>query len=95
MRAEAFGTVLLEAMAAGLPCVTTELNTGTSFVVQNGITGYVIPPNEPKELTSAINKLLEDKPLRIRMGSAGRNRVINNFTLDHLLKRVNEVYSSI
>jgi rhamnosyl/mannosyltransferase len=95
MRAEAFGTVLLEAMAAGLPCVTTELNTGTSYVVQDGISGYVITPNDPGKLIEAINKLIDNKSLRKEMGVAGRNRVIREFTLDHLLHRVNEVYSSI
>ena len=49
-RAEAFGKVLQEAMAAGLPCITTELGTGTSFVVQDGGTGLVVPPKQPEAL---------------------------------------------
>ena len=56
-RAEAFGKVLQEAMAAGLPCLTTELGTGTSFVVQDGVTGRVVPPRQPDVLAAAIEDL--------------------------------------
>src|SRR5690606_26810725 len=56
-RAEAFGKVLQEAMAAGLPCLTTELGTGTSFVVQDGVTGRVVPPQQPEALAAAIGQL--------------------------------------
>ncbi len=57
-RSEAFGMVLLEAMAAGLPLVTTELGTGTSWVNQEGVTGRVVPPGDPVALAGAINALL-------------------------------------
>ncbi|HJS28490.1 MAG TPA: glycosyltransferase [Anaerolineales bacterium] len=94
-RAEAFGTVLLEAMAAGLPCVTTELGTGTSFVVQDGITGLVVPPGDPASLQGAIGRLLEDGDLRVAMGEAGRRRVLAEFTPELLLQRVEAVYREI
>jgi rhamnosyl/mannosyltransferase len=94
-RAEAFGTVLLEAMAAGLPCVTTELGTGTSFVVQEGITGLVVPPRSPAALVEAIRRLLEDGSLRSAMGEAGRRRVLAEFTPGLLFQRVEAVYRSV
>ena len=63
-RSEAFGTVLLEAMASGLPCVTTEVGTGTSWVVQDGVTGLVVPPSDPAALANAIGRLLADPAWR-------------------------------
>jgi glycosyltransferase involved in cell wall biosynthesis len=92
LRAEAFGTVLLEAMAAGLPCITTELGTGTSYVVQHGITGLVVPPNSPADLAQAINHLAGDPYLRRQMGAAGRARVQSHFTLEKMVARVMQIY---
>lgn len=94
-RAEAFGIVLLEAMASRLPCVTTELGTGTSFVVQDGVTGLVVPPNEPAALRAAILRLVEDPALRLRFGEAGRVRVQENFTPAVLHRRVMEIYEEV
>jgi len=42
-------------------------------------TGYLVQPNNPNELCQALQKLIEDRKLRIRMGSAGRERAVNNF----------------
>lgn len=92
MRAEAFGMVLLEAMAAGLPCVTTELGTGTSFVVQDGETGFVVPPGEPAALAAALHRLLDSTDLRAQMGAAGRARLLDAFTLDRMTARVETAY---
>lgn len=94
-RSEAFGTVLLEAMAVGLPLVTTELGTGTSWVNQDGITGLVVPPDEPRALAAAIQALLADPEMRRRMGEAGRQRLLAEFTLDHLLRRVQTIYKEV
>ncbi len=94
-RAEAFGIVLLEAMASGLPCVTTELGTGTSYVVQDGITGLVVPPRTPEALRSAIEILMSDPVLRRRFGQAGRERVRTVFTPERLHKQVMEIYDDV
>lgn len=94
-RAEAFGKVLLEAMAAGLPCVTTELGTGTSFVVQDGLTGLVVPPEQPEHLAAALTRLLEDAALRRAMGQAGRDRVAQEFTVQKMVQRVTAVYQEV
>jgi glycosyltransferase involved in cell wall biosynthesis len=92
LRAEAFGAVLLEAMASGLPCVTTELGTGTSFIVQDGLTGLVVPPGEPAALAHAIRRLLGDPDLRSRMGAEGQERVMGEFTVGKMVERVQAVY---
>jgi rhamnosyl/mannosyltransferase len=93
-RAEAFGTVLLEAMAAGLPCITTDLGTGTSYVVQDGVTGLVVPPRQPDALTRAIISLQTGPALRAQLGQAGRARLLHQFTLEKMARRVEMVYAA-
>ncbi|MDW7992467.1 MAG: glycosyltransferase [Anaerolineae bacterium] len=94
-RAEAFGTVLLEAMASGLPCVTTEVGTGTSWVVQDGVTGLVVPPRDPQALAAALRNLLENPDLRQRMGEAGRARVEAEFTQERMIAQVERAYREV
>lgn len=94
-RAEAFGTVLLEAMASGLPCVTTEVGSGTSWVVQDGVTGRVVPPQDPPALASAIRPLLADAGLRAQMGAAARTRVLQEFDQSVMVERVLAAYERV
>jgi glycosyltransferase involved in cell wall biosynthesis len=94
-RAEAFGMVLLEAMASALPCITTEVGTGTSFVVQHGVTGLVVPARDPAALRAALQRLLPDAPRRAQMGAAARARVLAEFTPQQLLARVLAVYEEV
>ena len=91
-RSEAFGIVLLEAMAAGLPCVTTELGTGTSYVVQDGVTGLVVPARTPPALAEGLNRLLADEALRARMGEAGQARARREFRQETMVERIEAVY---
>ncbi|HEY4722745.1 MAG TPA: glycosyltransferase, partial [Anaerolineae bacterium] len=94
-RSEAYGIVLVEAMAAGLPCITTELGTGTSYVVQDGITGVVVPARTPAALADAANRLLADESLRNRMGEAGQERARREFGQETMIDRVEAVYKWI
>ncbi len=91
-RAEAFGTVLLEAMAMGLPVVSTELGTGTSWVNQDGVTGRVVPPNDPNALAAVIRELLANPSQLEQMGKAARARVEAEFSLPVMVERVEAVY---
>jgi glycosyltransferase involved in cell wall biosynthesis len=75
---EGFGEAALEAQASGLPVVTTTA-TGVVDSVVNGITGFVVPFGNSQILASKISLLLRDETLRIRMGQAGRLRVVKQF----------------
>ena len=91
---EAFGLVQVEAMAAGLACVTTEVGTGTSWVVQDGITGRVVPPNRPAALAEAINSLLSDPDRRSQMGRAAAERARAEFDESIMIDRILRIYES-
>lgn len=92
-RAEAFGYVLLEAFRAGLPAVTTELRTGTSYVNQDGSTGLVVQPGNPKALAGAMNRILSDPAMRDEFGEAARRRVTEQFGLDGMVEAILEGYA--
>jgi glycosyltransferase involved in cell wall biosynthesis len=92
VRAEAFGIVQLEAMAAGCPLVSTELGTGTSVVNQHGVTGFVVPPNDPAQLAMAVRVLLDNPDLRRQLGAQARQRVYEHFTHDHMIEQTLAVY---
>ncbi len=91
-KSEAFGISLLEAMACGLPIISTELGTGTSFVNLNNKTGLVVPPRDTVTLSKAINYLLENKGLREKFGEASRERVRGDFSKELMVSRVKKLY---
>jgi len=76
---EAFGWVSAEAMAFEKPVVATRIG-GIPEVVEDGVTGLLVPARNPEALSRALLQLLEDPALRRRMGSAGRRRVERNFS---------------
>jgi hypothetical protein len=91
-RSESFGQVLLEAMAAGRPVVSTELGTGTSFVNEHGKTGMVVANGDADALANAVNVLLLDPERRASMGARGQRRVIEEFHVERMVDRTIEVY---
>lgn len=92
--AEAFGLAMVEYMAAGLPVLSTELGTGTSFVNQHGVTGLVVPPLNPGALGTALQRLLADPEACHQMGAAGRARVRELFTTATMMRGMDELYAS-
>ncbi|MBW1782936.1 MAG: glycosyltransferase [Deltaproteobacteria bacterium] len=94
-RSEAFGIVLLEAMACGKPLISTELGTGTSFVNQHHETGLVVSPNDVEALAEAINYLFANPEVRKRFGKAARARVEKYFCLDRMVEDVIRTYQEI
>lgn len=89
--AEAFGLALIEAMATGLPTVSSNCD-GVLDIVEEGITGYMVPPRNWEELATATAGLLRDAELRSRMGHAGRERVLAHFTEDRMFRAFEDLY---
>lgn len=95
LRAEAFGIVQLEAQAAGLPVVCTELGTGTSYITRHGSTGLVTPPADPAALARAIDLLLANPDLARRMGAAGQARATQEFSHTRMIERMEQLYARV
>lgn len=92
LRSEALGIAQIEALASGVPCVSTELGTGTSYVNRHNETGFVVPPADPLALAQAINKLLSNADLRHRFGAVGRQRTHTLFSHERMLHDVDRLY---
>jgi glycosyltransferase involved in cell wall biosynthesis len=90
---EPLGTVNVEAMAAGKPVVASRVG-GIPEVVEDGITGFLVPPVDRKALTSALSRLLNDEDLRRRMGGAARRRSVE-FGWDRAARSLDAIYEQI
>lgn len=95
LRAEAFGLSLLEALAAGVPAISCEIGTGTSFVNQHKRTGLVVPPANPHALAHAIQTLWYDEPLRLQMSEYARTWVAQNFHAQQMIDDVYDLYHDV
>jgi rhamnosyl/mannosyltransferase len=94
-RAEAFGVVQLEAMAAGKAVVSTAVPTGVPWVNQHERTGLIVPPGDVPALRAAIQRLLADPALRERMGREGRARVARDFTPARMIDQMLALYREV
>jgi glycosyltransferase involved in cell wall biosynthesis len=91
---ETFGISCLEAMAFGLPVIATRTG-GLPEVVEDGVTGVLVPPGDARALAEAIQDLLRRPELRSRMGQAGRERVLARFTADEAVRQTLRVYDRV
>lgn len=94
-KTEAYGIVQIEAMACGKPIVCTELGTGTSYINQDNVTGFVVPPGDPNALAGAINVLQKDKELRQRFGKNGIVRAFEEFTSEKMISRTYKLFEDL
>ncbi len=92
---EAFGLVQVEAMACGKPVVSTNLNTGVTFVNQHGITGLTVEPRDSMALADAIRTLLGNSNLRLSLGRNAQERAMREFTLERMIDRTVKLYNRI
>ena len=89
---EGMPMVLLEASACGLPIVATDVG-GNSEVVLDGRTGYIVPSRNPEALALAMEKMMALSPeQRSEMGEAGRAHIEDNYSLDRVVSKWEELY---
>jgi len=91
---ESFGVVAVEAMAAGLPVVATDV-PGFQEIVVDGVTGLIVPTGSPDALAQAMQRLLKDPETCRAMGAAGRARVEELYDWDKNVDHMIEVYDSM
>ncbi|MDQ2805593.1 MAG: glycosyltransferase [Chloroflexota bacterium] len=88
---EALPIAVLEALAVGLPVVTTRVG-GVPEVVQDGVTGVLVPPGDAAALAAALARLIADPAGAARLAAAGQARVRADFTLDAMIAQVDQLY---
>ena len=91
---EGFPLVVLEAMRAGLPVVASDVGGIREAVVQ-GETGFLVGRGEEEALRQALQRLIDSPRLRSEMGTAGRRRFEENFTVDKMLRGTLSVYQEV
>jgi len=84
---EPFGLAFLEAMAYGLPCIGTRVEA-IPEIIEEGRTGLLVPPGDVEALHEALRTLAGDGGDAAGLGAAGRNRVMSEFTWDHVARQI-------
>ncbi len=91
---ESFGVVAVEAMACGCPVVTSDAD-GFTEVVDNGVTGFLVPKRDPQATADAIQKFIDNPKLRKEMGKNGRKRVLNLYDWNDNVSKMINIYKDI
>lgn len=93
-RHEGLGVALLEAMAMALPVVASAVG-GIPEAVEPGRTGLLVPSDDPVALAAALGELGRDRQRALRMGAAGRERVLAEFSMEALTDRYERLYDEV
>lgn len=88
---DCFPLVLLEAMKHSLPIIST-FEGGIPDILENGITGFLVPKMDPYSLADKLEKLIKNRDLRLQMGEEGHNKYLKEFTLGKFENRLLEIF---
>lgn len=91
---ESFGVVAVEAMSCECPVVTSDAD-GFTEVVDNGVTGFIVPKRDVEKTADAIQQFIDDPTLRSKMGIEGRNRVLRLYDWDKNVSTMYNIYREI
>ena len=94
-RAESFGMVQIEAMAAGIPVINTQIDSGVPEVSVDGVTGITVPPKDAGALARAMRTLLDYPEVRAKYGHAGVVRAQQEYSVQRMAEGTFNVYESI
>jgi glycosyltransferase involved in cell wall biosynthesis len=88
---EALSNAVLESMAAGVPVVATRVG-GTPEIIEDGVTGLLVPPRDPAALAHTICRILGNRGLAAQIGHAGRRRIVEDFSLEQMVGETERLY---
>ena len=88
---EGYSLALVEACAAALPCVVTDVG-GNAEIINDGISGLLVPSGDPTRLATAMGKLCDSSSARDAMGNAARDWALKNGTLNAMYERYQAIY---
>jgi glycosyltransferase involved in cell wall biosynthesis len=91
---EALSNVLLESMAAGAPLVATRVG-GTPEAIEDGVSGLLVPPGDPRAMASAICRLLEDPVRAGKLGQAARRLINERYSMERMVTRTEQLYYAL
>lgn len=92
--AESFGVAVLESSACEKPVIVSNVG-GLPEVVENGVTGFVVPERSPEEIAKHIAKFIDNRDLITKMGKAGREFVIENYSWNNSVDKMIKIYNNI
>lgn len=91
---EGISNSILEYMALAKPVIASK-GGGTSELMQDNVTGFLVPSSDPEKLAEKIDVLLNDQLLCKKMGSAGRERILNEFSIDKMVIKYADAYKRV
>ncbi len=91
---EGFSNSLLEALALGLPIVSTDHNFGASEIIENGRSGILVPIEDPEKMAEAVSRLLQDKTLAIKIGKEAKKRA-KEFSIEKMIQRNLRIFNKV
>jgi colanic acid/amylovoran biosynthesis glycosyltransferase len=89
--AEGIPVVLMEAMAVGIPCVATRI-TGIPELIEDGVSGILVPPADAGSLAAALERLIVDPSFRDSLGRNAHQKIMREYNFIHNLERVKELF---
>ena len=92
--AEGCSNSIMEYMACGLPVVASD-SGGNRELVRDEVTGFVVPPRDPRALAARLRRLRDDPGLRAELGAAGQRRVRTEFTLERMVGEYERAYTEV
>lgn len=93
-REESFGVAIVEAMACETPVVVSDAE-GLSEVVENGVSGFVVPKDNPHQAALKMDELIKNPSLKSTFGINGRNRVLEHYNWSKNLQKMIDIYNGV
>jgi glycosyltransferase involved in cell wall biosynthesis len=82
-------------MACGKPVVASKAGGGPLEIVEDGVTGFLVNPNDPGEVAQAVHKLALDPDLRKQFGEAGRRKAVSQYDSRIQAKKIEDIYNQL